>query len=230
MRLMLPGKNLAMIETAAAGLEPLLDQVVFIGGASACLHIHDLAAPLLRPTEDVDCVMALASRIEYSQVEKQLRSLGFAHVMEPGHPICRWRYQGVLVDIMTDDPAILGFTNRWYNEGIANAKRIKLPSGRTILCFSLPYFIASKIEAFESRGTDYRTSHDIEDIIIVLDGQLDFYEIEEAPVAVASYLRDKFTKALANRNFTECVHGHLPPDPSNTARARRILNFLQQFR
>jgi hypothetical protein len=226
---MLPGKNLEMIETVAAGLQPLLDQVVFIGGASACLHIQDQAAQLIRPTDDVDCVMAVASRIGYSRVEKQLRSLGFAHVMEPGHPICRWRYHGVLVDVMPDDPAILGFSNQWYTEGITRAKPVKLPSGLTVLCFTLPYFLASKIEAFESRGADYRTSHDIEDVIIVLDGQLDFTEIEEAPTTVAAYLRAKFHQALANRDFAECIHGHLPPDPSNTIRAQRILAFLQQF-
>ncbi len=226
---MLPGKNLKMIETVAVGLQPLLGQVVFIGGASACLHIHDPAAQLIRPTDDVDCVMAMASRIEYSRLEKQLRSLGFAHVMAPGHPICRWQYQGILVDVMPDNPAILGFSNQWYAEGIATAKSVKLPGGLTVRCFTLPYFLASKIEAFESRGSDYRSSHDIEDILIVLDGQLDFKEVEEAPKTVARYLRGKFSQALADRDFIESVHGHLPQDPSNTARVQRILTFLRQL-
>lgn len=29
-------------------------------------------------------------------------------------PICRWTYDDEIVDIMPDDPSILGFSNRWY--------------------------------------------------------------------------------------------------------------------
>ena len=226
---MIHGQSLLMIETIAAGLAPLLDRVVFIGGASTCLLIDDPAAQLVRPTDDVDCVMEIASRLDYSEIESELRRLGFVHDMEPGAPICRWRYKGVKVDVMPDDPSILGFSNRWYKEGIACAQDVVLPRGRSILCFTLPYFLASKIEAFKSRGTDFRTSHDVEDIVIVMDGRIDLDEISRAPSSVAAYLRCEFNIFLEDTNFVESVHGHLPPDPSNAARANRMIAFLRDF-
>lgn len=226
---MIFGPNLEMIETVAAGLGPLLDRVAFVGGASACLYVDDPAAQLVRPTNDVDCVMELTGRSEYTAVEDQLRRLGFTHVTDPEAPICRWRYKGVLVDVMPDEPAILGFSNRWYREGIAYAKRVQLPSGIWISCFTLPYFIASKLDAFRSRGGDFRTSHDIKDIVTVLDGRLSFDDIEAAPHSVAAYLRCEFRSCLADRSFTESVHGHLTPDSSNVARAQRITDFLTRF-
>ena len=54
---MIAGHNLDMIETVAAGLGPLRDEAVFVGGASTCLHIDDPAAESVRPTDDVDCVI-----------------------------------------------------------------------------------------------------------------------------------------------------------------------------
>jgi len=223
------GRNLDMLETVAEGMEDMLDQVVFIGGASACLLIDDPVAEHVRPTEDVDCLVSLDARTEFSQLEAELRRLGFRHATEPNAPICRWRYRGVQVDVMPDNAAVLGFSNAWYSEGIKHARTIELPSGRLIRCFTLPYFAASKLEAFASRGGDFRTSHDIEDIIIVLDGQRDLAALGRGPASVVSYLKGKFGEFLGDSRFSESVHGHLPPDSSGLGRGTRILDFLHHF-
>ncbi|MCW8946524.1 MAG: hypothetical protein OQK80_03570 [Sedimenticola sp.] len=48
---------------------------------------------------------------------------------------------------------------------------IKLPLGQTIRTVSAPYFLVTKLEAFDGRGnSDYLLSHDMENIIAVLDG------------------------------------------------------------
>ncbi len=39
-----------------------------------------------------------------------------------------------------------------------------------------PCFIATKFEAFNDRGTDYKTSHDFEDIIYVIDNRTTIVE------------------------------------------------------
>lgn len=226
---MIPNKSLDMIKVVADGMGALRDKMVFIGGASTCLLIDDPAAERIRPTDDVDCIVEVASRADYSRIEDELRNLGFSHVMEPDVPICRWQYKGIFVDVMPDEQKILGFANTWYKEGIANAQRIEIPGGLHIKCFTLPYFIASKIEAFNSRGTDFRTSHDIEDIIVVLDGRLNIADIEQASQSVTVYLRNKFTSFLANQQFEEAVYGHLSPDYSARERADRILEFLKVF-
>lgn len=127
-----------MLATVARGLRDLKDRVVFVGGATVDLYITDPAAPPTRVTDDVDCVIELVSRPEYHRLEARLRALGFSHpVGEAGAPICRWRFAGLTVDVMPTDPAVLGFSNRWYSEGIANAESALLPNGPTIAIFTL---------------------------------------------------------------------------------------------
>ncbi len=73
------------------------------------------------------------------------------------------------------------------------SEKVKLPSGTFISVFTLPYFIATKIEAYCNRGgNDIRFSHDIEDVIIVLDGQNDFRKFDNIQGSVKKYLQSKF--------------------------------------
>jgi hypothetical protein len=46
--------SLEMLEVIAGGLQDLLDEVVFVGGATVALYATDPAAPEARPTDDVD--------------------------------------------------------------------------------------------------------------------------------------------------------------------------------
>jgi hypothetical protein len=59
-------RNVRMLEVIAEGLGPLLDQVVFIGGATTSLYIDDIAAPATSPSDDVDCLIEVASHTEYA--------------------------------------------------------------------------------------------------------------------------------------------------------------------
>lgn len=54
--------NIELINTVAKRLGPLLDRVVFLGGAATGLLITDTAAPDVRPTLDVDVVVEISSR------------------------------------------------------------------------------------------------------------------------------------------------------------------------
>jgi hypothetical protein len=117
----MPSINNTMLQTVAVGLEELKEEVVFVGGAVAELYASDPAASDIRPTVDVDCVIELSSRIEYSRLEKNLRSKEFTNDTSAGAPICRWIYNEVKVDVMPTDYDILGFSNKWYAEGIESA-------------------------------------------------------------------------------------------------------------
>jgi hypothetical protein len=55
--------NLEMLEVTAEGLQDLLEEVVFVGGATVALYATDPAAPEARPTDDVDLVIEIASRV-----------------------------------------------------------------------------------------------------------------------------------------------------------------------
>ena len=101
---------------------------------------------------------------------------------------------------MPTDPNILGFTNRWYQEGIQQKVKVSLDAATTICIFSAPYFLASKMEAFLGRGNgDLFGSHNLEDIIYILDHRLTIKEeLLSSPENVRSYLVEQFG-ALRNQ-------------------------------
>ncbi|MCB4756256.1 MAG: nucleotidyl transferase AbiEii/AbiGii toxin family protein [Elusimicrobia bacterium] len=219
-----------MVSMVARGLGELRDNVVFIGGAVVSFYLKDEAVRDIRPTDDVDCLIEIARLKAYYDLEDELRRKGFRHSTEEGAPICRWIYQGIKVDVMPSDTSILGFSNRWYKEGLKNAVKIDLPDGQDIWILSLPFFVADKIDAFLDRGHgDFRLSRDIEDVVTVLDGQPDFQEFLNAPQPVKRYLVEKFKEFLPNPLFLECLTAHLTPDPAVKERARRIRQLLQEM-
>lgn len=224
--------NIEMLSLVARGLGPLKDEAVFVGGATIELYLTGALGIKVRPTDDVDCVVEVVSRIDYHKIEERLRALGFQHPMEEKAPICRWRYQDVLVDVMPIEGKILGFSNRWYPEGFEKSIRKKLPDGQEIRVFDLPYLIASKVEAFKDRGKgDFMGSSDMEDIVTLLDGVPDFQEqIERAPEAVRAYLREGFSEFMGDERFLDALEGTLPAAgrKERSARARTILERLSR--
>lgn len=223
-------KNLEMLALAAKGFGPLKDEVVFVGGATIELYLADPSAIKVRATDDVDCVVEVTARRDFHKLEERLRGLGFRHPQALEAPICRWEFKGVLVDVMPIEGEVLGFANRWYPEGFDNRVSAELPDGQKVWVFSLPYLVASKLEAFRGRGKgDFIASSDMEDIATVIDGAANFQEqVAEAPASVKAYLRTRFRELLADERFLDGLEGHLPPaaGPGRVARARAILERL----
>jgi len=55
-------RHIEMITIVARGLRDLKEEVVFVGGATVGLHITDPAAPEVRLSKDVDCVVEITTR------------------------------------------------------------------------------------------------------------------------------------------------------------------------
>jgi hypothetical protein len=166
-------KNVLILEAVAHGLSDMLDQFVFVGGTVVELYASSETYQEARETDDVDCIVEVASRASYYILEEKLRTLGFNDDMDIDAPICRKLYKGIKVDIMPTDEHILQFTNKWYKEGFGNTQNFALSSEKHIKILTAPYFIASKLEAFFSPYRKYNldvyASHDFEDIIYILD-------------------------------------------------------------
>lgn len=144
--------SIELLERAADALGPLLEEVVFLGGATVSLWITDPGAPPVRPTKDVDIVVEVATPTAFHDFEARLRDRGFAEDQDE-RVICRWRHRGGLIlDAMPSDPGILGFENRWQGAAIPHAVTRELPSGNRIRAVSPPYLIATKLEAFKGRS------------------------------------------------------------------------------
>lgn len=139
--------NLAQLVAVAAKLEPMLDQIAFVGGCVTGLLLTDPAAASVRPTLDVDAIIAIASYAEFTRLENHLRELGFHESHAEGAPICRWLNGDLILDLMPTDASILGFSNRWYGPALENAQKTRI-GDYEIGVITAPYFLATKLEAF----------------------------------------------------------------------------------
>jgi hypothetical protein len=208
----MPSINIIMLQTVANGLKELKEEVVFVGGAVAELYASDPAASDIRPTQDVDCVIELSSRIEHNRLEKNLRSKEFTNDTSPGAPICRWVFNDIRVDVMPTDYKILGFSNRWYAQGIENKIVKTLVDDTEIFVFPPEYYLASKLEAHNDRGDiDLRQSHDFEDIIYIFENCPTILEdIGNSNPKVKAYLKEACQNLLENENLKEGIESALP--------------------
>lgn len=200
-----------MLEIAASGLQELLHQVTFVGGTIASFYATHPAPTEPRPTFDVDCVIEITSQLQFVKLEERLRNMGLEHDTSENAPICRWKFRGVSIDIMPDNPKILGFASIWSAEGLKAPMSVTLHSGVSIRILTAPYYFASKLEAFLGRGVqDIRISGDFEDIVYVLDNRSELtHEIADADIKLKHYVSVAAQSIQDNPSVQEAVDAAL---------------------
>jgi predicted nucleotidyltransferase len=221
--------NLDIMEIAAASLGALVEEMVFLGGCATGLLITDAVAPPIRATKDVDVIAEVASLIEYHRLSKRLRELGFSEDQSADAPICRWQAVGILLGVMPTHPEILGFGNEWYQPAFDAAVWRVLPSGRRIRMVSAPYFLATKLAAFDGRGDgDYMMSHDMEDIVAVLDGRPEIVgEVLNCDHKLRDHIKARLSVLVSDNRFIEALPGHMPGDAGSQARLPAMIQRLK---
>ncbi len=222
--------NVALLERAAEQLgEALLDHLVFVGGAVAGVLITDPAMPDIRPTQDVDVICRVIARSDYHQLGMQLRRRGFQEDSRPGAPLCRWCSDDLVLDLMPTQGEILGFSNRWYPLALDTAQLQGLPSGRFIRIVTAPVFVATKLEAFRSRGQgNFLFSHDLEDLMAVVDGRASLLEeCRLSPPELRNDLAEQFNNLLNTAAFIDALPAFLPPDQASQQRLPDLLKTLR---
>ncbi len=214
-----------MLETVARALgDDLRDKLVFVGGCTTALFITDpVTLDDVRATDDVDLIIDLAGYGEWAHLQEQLRQKGFSETQDEG-VICRMKLGELKVDFMPDDETILGFSNRWYAKGIETAVTHHLPSGQEIRCLTPPLFLATKLEAYLGRGGDDPIlSHDLEDVLIVVDGREELVtEVQGAEQDVRSFIAEQLRKLQGHYDFDSFLDGNIrgPEGRSDLVRDR----------
>jgi hypothetical protein len=211
--------NLMQLETVALALGDLLPHVTFVGGSTTVLLVDEAAQYGVRKTDDVDVIVDVATRAEFYKFSDRLRELGFKE--DKDGPICRWLFDtdtGIIkLDVMPIDKDILGFSNHWYKAAIEHAVESKLPGAIVIRVVSPAYFIATKFEAFAGRGKGDYFSHDLEDIIFVMENRNRIIvELMDCPEELKKYFSSQ-AALLLNDDFLNVLPGLLNnPDSFRT--------------
>jgi len=122
-----------------------------------------------------------------------------------------------------------GPTNRWYAEAMANAQVFALDDRLSARVMAAPFFIADKLDTFgDGRRGDYLSSHDLEDVIAIIDGRETITaDVLSAPSSVRNFIVDRLRNLLADRHFVDAVAGHLPGDSASQARLPLVLSRMR---
>jgi len=202
--------NLRMVAAVAKGLQELRSKMVFVGGAVISLYTDDPAADEVRPTSDIDMTIQLTGFSEWSNIQKRFAELGF-YPDPKGHAICSYLYKTISIDIMPAEDGPIGPANRWYMPGFSFLQEVPVED-EIIQILSAPYFLATKFEAFHTRGGDYRTSYDFEDIVYVVDNRVGIVaEILNADQKVRSFLKEEFRKIVTSPYTEEIIRAQIHP-------------------
>lgn len=215
--------NLGLLVGMAQALGPLCERVVFVGGCATGLLLTVPNLLDVRPTEDVDGIVEVATLAAYHALAEELQRQGFRQTMEYNTPPFRWFWQRMQLDLVPLDEKVLGFANRWYRAGFDAAVQTEVAPGVVLRHLSAPYFLATKFEAFNDRGrNDVYTSHDLEDILTVIEGRAELeLELSTAATEVRQHVMDCVAKLLANADFNNALAGLLSqPDREPLVRAR----------
>lgn len=104
---------------------------------------------------------------------------------------------------------MLGFSNRWYGEAVATALWVQLADALAIRVVSAPAFLATKLEAFLSRGKgDFLSSHDLEDVLNVIDGRDELIgELQHASTPLQTFVAETFAGLLVKPDLINCLPG-----------------------
>ena len=221
--------NVQRVEAVAAALGDLREDLVLVGGCAVGLLIDAPTAPPARVTFDVDLIAEVAGLPGYHALERRFEKHGFRHDVSAGAPICRWRIGEIMVDLMPTVESVLGFFNRWYPQAVASSMRVTLPSGTAINVISAAAFLATKFEAFRTRGgSDISMSHDLEDIINVIEGRLSIVDdVGAAAPDLRRYVASEVAALQATPDFANLLPGLVTNDSLHGERLtlvrRRIL-------
>lgn len=163
-------QSISRIKVVYNALEDLQNKVVFVGGAVVAFY-SDRIVLEPRTTDDVDIIIEVLNYREQADLDERLRQKGFTNDQASGIA-CRYKVQGIIVDIMPTVDKSFGFDSAWYAPGFRNAINYTIDDHHTIRILSPPYYIATKLEAFRDRGNgDGRTSQDFEDVVFILENR-----------------------------------------------------------
>lgn len=202
--------NLTVVAEIAEALADLNKKIVFVGGSVVSLYTDDPAAEEIRPTKDVDLTLQIINLSQWEDLNIQLAKLGFDS--DPyGHSICSFKYNDIPVDVMSTEDGPFGPANKWYKVGFKNLKLVRVLD-QEINILTAPCYLATKFEAFNNRGLDYRSSHDIEDVIHILDNRINIVsEMLVDNPSVTHFVREQLQRIKDQGLLSEVLVSHIHP-------------------
>lgn len=196
----------------ARALGPLCSDIVFIGGSIAPLLQSDPAIPSVRPTKDVDGIVASTTYSSFAHIQTALRQRGFREDVGTTAHARRWLSPGGTPFDLVPAGVHLGTSgNQWDTVAIETADETEIAPGLFIRHASGPGFLALKWAAFRDRGASAPfASHDLEDILALVASRPSLIdEVAHAPSELRSFIRENVERLLADPDVEDLITAHL---------------------
>jgi predicted nucleotidyltransferase len=147
----------------------------------------------------------------------------------------RWHLDDLMVDVLPTTDIGHGLGNRWFHLVMEHAVKRKLAGGTVVELAAAPVLLATKLEAFSDRGMkDVLASHDLEDIITLLDGRPEIVEeTRSMPEDLRKYLAEQAAALLALADIAYALEGSLETtgeDEGRVAAVKSRLNRLAEMK
>lgn len=198
----------------ASHLADLNDKVVYVGGSVVSLYVNDPAAEEARHTDDIDLTFEVLTATDLEYLRLKLLDKGFKQ-SHHDEVICRFRLNGIKVDVMSTISIGWAPSNPWFSKGFNKAFYTEVIDTK-IKILTLPYFLCTKFSAFENRGLgNHFNSHDLEDIIYIFNNTLGIEnEIQHSDNEVKTYLKTQLRFLLTHKDMPSIIEGYLPYNQS----------------
>jgi hypothetical protein len=136
-----------------------------------------------------------------------------------------------ILDVMPTDEKILMFGNRWYKDAILKPIIHQLADDLSVSSISAPYLLATKIEAFKTRGNgDFLASHDFEDIINIISGRVEIAEeVNLQNDELKSHLKNFFEEILKDDEFITALPAHINEGPATEQRLKIVTDRIKKI-
>lgn len=123
---------------------------------------------------------------------------------------CRFRYEDLKIDVMSTQSVGWAPSNPWFAKGFEKAITKTLDKV-IIKVLPLPYFVATKMEAFFDRGIkDIYASHDLEDIAYLFNYTTNIDEqILASEKEVKQFLIKKLNICKNDKTILTAIRGSL---------------------
>lgn len=202
--------NIKVVEKVAISLEELNKDVIYVGGAVVSLYVTDEGAEQPRPTKDIDISVQIST---YAQMDELREKLALKKIFPaPSEKVMyRYAYEDILIDFIPFEDTPLGPTNSWLKPGFEKAYPVTIGEIE-IKILPVSLFLATKWEAYKSRGDDPRTSHDFEDLIYIIDNNKELVEdVRKANKDVQDFLKAMSHEILNHPSRNEIIECHISP-------------------
>lgn len=221
--------HIVLLQETTKLLTPeILASIVFIGGATVSLHFDQASTLDVRSTRDVDFLIDVVSLAQYQKICQKIASCGFKQSAAPSPHgddlICRYASPDglLIIDILPVDTTMLGWkASAWFAETMKQAEEHLLPNGARILRATPVNLVATKLEAYLSRGQqDLLASKDAADIINLFAGRNALVtEIIAANPDKRNFIQEGMTILYRNRDFAYLLQSELNMLPAATVHA-----------